>query len=483
LQIIPFLGSFHPVLVHLPIGILIVALLLEWLSRKSKYASVKGAIPVIFFAAALTAIMACMTGYWLSLSGEYDEVTLGRHKWMGIITALLSSMAYVLKQGYLPIPSANKIYNVFCVALSVLIVVTGHLGGNLTHGSGYLVKNLPEPLRKTFGYADLQTESKPIPDVQEAAVYDDLVARVIQKKCISCHGPDKQKGGLRLDTKEWIDKGGKDGKILTSGSPEQSELIKRLLLPVEDEDHMPPKEKNQLTENEIALLHWWIKQGPQFDKQVKDIAQNDTIKKILLSFQDGNNAIASTASYIPSTAVAPVRQTLADSLKKAGVLLQILSPGNNYISASFINMQQNVDSVMPLIAGLKDQLIILRLSGKKLSDSSFKYLSGLTELRRLYLDRTTVTDTGIVHINSLEKLQYLNLVGTGVSAGGLKKLTGLKSIQSIFLYQSRVGSQDYDEMKRLFPGASIDTGGYIVPILASDTTEFKPPKKAKPKKE
>lgn len=483
MQIIPFLGSFHPVLVHLPIGILLVALLLEWLSRKPKYAAVEDAVPIVFFVAALSAIFACMTGYWLSMSGEYDEVTLDRHKWMGIFTALLSSLAYILKKGYIPLPSSHKIYNVFCFSLFALIVVTGHLGGNLTHGSGYLVKNLPEPLRKTFGYTALQSEDIPIPDVQEAALYEDLVARLIQKKCISCHGPDKQKGGLRLDSEEWINKGGKDGKILTSGSPEQSELIKRLLLPAEDEDHMPPKEKNQLSADEIALLHWWIKEGPQFDKKVKELAQNDTIKKVLLSFQDGNNPMVSTASYVPSAPVAPVRQSLSDSLKKAGVLIQILSPGNNYISASFINMQQNADSVMPLIAALKDQLIILRLSGKNLHDSSFKYLGTLNELRRLYLDRTTVTDTSILHIGNLDKLQYLNLVGTKVSVEGLKKLSGLTSIRSVFLYQSQVKSADYVAITSVFPGATIDTGGYIVPILESDTTEFKPLKKTKPKKE
>ena len=483
MQIIPFLGSFHPVLVHLPIGILIIALFLELLSRKPKYAAVETAIPVVFFAAAFTAILACMTGYWLSASGEYDEITLNRHKWMGIITALISSLAYILKKGYVPLPFSKNIYNVFCILLFALITITGHLGGTLTHGSGYLVKNLPEPLRKTFGYTAQNIADVPIPDVQEAMLYSDLVARIIQKKCIGCHGPDKQKGGLRLDSPEGITKGGKDGKVLVSGSPEESELIKRILLPVEDEDHMPPKEKNQLSENEIAVLHWWIKQGPDFEKRVREIAQNDTIKKTLLTFQDGNNNLASTASYIPATLVDPARQTLLDSLKKAGILIQVVSPGNNYLSASFINMQQNVDSVMPFIAELKDQLVILRLSGKKLNDTSFKYLSELKELRRLYLDRTTVTDTGIVYINSLDKLQYLNLVGTWVSAEGLKKLPGLKSLRSVFLYQSQVKSKDYEEITALFPDVNIDTGGYIVPVLMSDTTEFKLPKKAKQKKE
>ncbi len=54
-------------------------------------------------------------------------------------------------------------------------------------------------------------------------------------------------------------------------------MIKRLLLPVDNEDHMPPKEKPQPSENQIALLQWWISQGAEFGKKVKDINQPEKI--------------------------------------------------------------------------------------------------------------------------------------------------------------------------------------------------------------
>ena len=455
---------------------------MEWLSSKKAYKGLQEAVPITFFAAALTAILACMTGYWLSAGGEYDPVTLNRHKWMGIFTALISSVAYILKKQYVPFPGVDKVYRVFCISLFFMITITGHLGGSLTHGSGYLVKGLPVSVKKSLGIVSEEITEAPIGDVQEALAYKDLVARVFQKKCTGCHGPSKQKGGLRLDGPDWIMKGGKNGKVLVNGDPDESELIKRLLLPEEDEDHMPPKEKNQLSDKELELLHWWISQGTDFEKRVKDYAQNDTIKTMLVSFQSksGNTG---ASSILPVEATSPAPASLIDSLKKMGVLIQTLAPGSNYLSASFINLKNSADSVMPFIARLNSQLLILKLSGTGITDTALKYVSGLTRLKRLYLDRTTVSDTGIVTIGILSDLQYLNLVGTRVSANGIKQLNGLTALRTLYLYQSEVKTGEYQEIIKLFPKTYVDTGGYIVPILASDTTEFKPPKEAKKKKQ
>ena len=62
-------------------------------------------------------------------------------------------------------------------------------------------------------------------------------------------------------------KGGKDGNVIEAGDADASEMIKRLMLPVDNDDHMPPKEKSQPTEQQIALLHWWISNGAAFDKR------------------------------------------------------------------------------------------------------------------------------------------------------------------------------------------------------------------------
>ena len=62
-------------------------------------------------------------------------------------------------------------------------------------------------------------------------------------------------------------------------------MMRRLLLPRNEEDHMPPKEKPQLKDNEIALIHWWIATGATFDKKTKELEQPEKIKPILLALQ------------------------------------------------------------------------------------------------------------------------------------------------------------------------------------------------------
>ncbi|WP_315820267.1 c-type cytochrome domain-containing protein [Paraflavitalea speifideaquila] len=106
-----------------------------------------------------------------------------------------------------------------------------------------------------------------IANVQEAGAYKEVIQPLLETKCYSCHNKNKQKGGLRMDEQALLLKGGKNGVALTPGKAAESEMMKRLLLPREHDDHMPPKEKPQMSESEIALVHWWIESGASFDKK------------------------------------------------------------------------------------------------------------------------------------------------------------------------------------------------------------------------
>jgi hypothetical protein len=67
-------------------------------------------------------------------------------------------------------------------------------------------------------------------------------------------------------------------------------------------------------------------------------------------------------------------------------------------------------------------------------------------------------------------------VGTNVTAKGLEQLKELKNLQKIFLYQTTIAGNEWNNLKKIFPKTIIDTGGYKVQTLASDTIEVKPPK-------
>jgi hypothetical protein len=171
---------------------LLVGILLYWISGKEKYKSVRSAVPVILFWGVIAAAATCMTGWLLSLSDEYDKTLLGWHQWMGISVAFFSLLLYVKIKN----PQAPYNEKVLVGGVLLLIFITGHLGGSLTHGSDYLTK----PLADIFEKDSIPgTTIKPLVNVQEAAVYHDVVKPIFQTRCYNCHGARKQKGKLRME--------------------------------------------------------------------------------------------------------------------------------------------------------------------------------------------------------------------------------------------------------------------------------------------
>lgn len=456
------IGRFHPVLVHLPIGILLLACFFQWLILKPRFAVLQPAIPVMLFWGMIGAVFSCVSGYMLSLSGDYDEQLVDRHQWMGIFTAILSLLLYVLHQFSI----SETIARWVSLGIIILITITGHLGGSLTHGSGYLTEGWHSGDQKEIIF-------KSIPNIQEAALYADVVQPLLQARCYGCHGPNKQKGKLRLDQQEFILKGGKDGKIIEPGKADESKMIERMLLPMTDEDHMPPKEKKQLTPNEISLLHWWINTGADFNKKVKDLQQTERVKPVLLSLQSGSAGDESKSTDVPEAPVTNADEETIIRLKEAGVMVMPVAKNSNYLSVSFFTAGSGADSLVKLLEPLKKQLVWLKLDNAAITDATMDEISKLSVLTRLQLSNTAITDKGLIKLQSMEQLQSLNLVGTKVTVQGIIQLSKLKKLKNLYLYQTGVNNKEWSLLQKTFPATQIDSGKYTVPTLTTDTTVVK----------
>jgi uncharacterized membrane protein len=165
-----FLGRFHPLIVHLPIGFLLLAAILFVFSFLKKYAFLRSALPIILFFGAISAVAAAVLGWLLATEGGYQESTLAWHQWMGISVAVVAVAAWVwisgLPQRYFKrnveearvspeaatahILSQKKEVGIVMLSLFVLITITGHLGGNLTHGDQYLFTHAPSAIQAIF---------------------------------------------------------------------------------------------------------------------------------------------------------------------------------------------------------------------------------------------------------------------------------------------------------------------------------------------
>jgi uncharacterized membrane protein/mono/diheme cytochrome c family protein len=459
-----FIGRFHPILVHLPIGFLLIAAVFEVMRRFSKADISEHIITVILLWSAVGATLACVAGYLLSMGGGYDADLLTSHMWKGIGVAALAWIAWLSK-----VKTISRNWNMaatlstpLLLAATLLTFIAGHDGGSLTHGEGYLTQHTPEPFRSLAGMppqTELVTGIKPIADVQKAIIYQDIIKPMLAVTCTQCHGTSKQKGDLRLDNLKYITKGGKNGPVIVNGNSAKSELIKRCLLPVEDEKHMSPKGKPQLSSEQLALLAWWIDQGAPEDKKVAELQITDAIKPALASLGTENaDPAKSEVADLPEIKVSPADPKALEAIKKVNLLVSPLASNQNRIEISAVNAPGLTDQQVMLLKQVAEQITWLKLSGTAITDAALNEIGNFKNLNKLHLENTAITDHGMNALKNMPTLQYINLVGTKVTDAGLKQISSLKNIRSIYVWQSAVTLQGIEQIRKEHPGIQIIDG-------------------------
>jgi uncharacterized membrane protein len=287
------IGHLHPALVHFPIALLVTAAVVEFaalasgLFRRDAAARPTAAGLVCVWFGALGGAAAAFSGWTLAERERFGSSVaelLELHRWAGVTTAGLGLAALLAAQfARGGSRGALRLYRALLFLGAGAAGFAGHHGGSLVHGEEYLEEPFFElveglrsgnwepaaatpaaPVTPTLG-TELPTSELPTADLPLAAAVPvegqenlAVAARALfAQRCVECHGPRKQKGSLRLDSREeQVEK----RFVVIPGAPESSPVIERVLLPVEDEDHMPP-EGPPLTELEVELLREWIAAG------------------------------------------------------------------------------------------------------------------------------------------------------------------------------------------------------------------------------
>lgn len=251
---IEFLGKFHPLLVHLPIGFILLLAALEWLALRPGWKELATANRVILLLTIPAALASVVCGWLLAGYGGYEANALFWHRWLGTGVAGAAMALWIIHQrGWM------RAYRRCLFATLILLAVASHLGGTLTHGSDFLAwpkERAPQSAQLT----EEQLLAKP--------AYATIIQPIFDQYCVSCHGEKKSKAGLRLDSAAHVLKGGDSGPVLEPPGAEYSLLGNRLSLPVDDEDHMPPGGKPQLSTAQLAVVKWWLDSGAKTDGTV-----------------------------------------------------------------------------------------------------------------------------------------------------------------------------------------------------------------------
>ncbi len=457
MNLFEYVGKFHPLIIHLPIGILTLFIVLGFIIPRKQLQESYKIIGLIILVSALSATFSCISGFVLSRSGEYEAVLTANHRNMGIALMLINWIIFFMFKKLLN--SKLWIYYSTLVAIALATVITGHLGGSLTHGSDFITP--PKPA-DWFSTSDLQSQITINSTAFESA------SLIFEEKCVMCHGENKQKGDLRLDTKEGLLKGGEEGALLASNGME-SLLLKRILLPLDDDEHMPPSEKKQLTPMEIGFLSWWVKNGADFDRTLAELNFPDSLQGFISPVETSK-----INKLVPLEEVAPADPKILEKLISLNVLFSPVAMNSNYLSVSFMNvLPEDLTPAVEECIKLNQQIVWLNLDYQNPDLQVWKQLGALTNMRKLSAKNSNLNDEIIAFLQPLDSLVYLNLVGNEVSSSGFEKIKSLQNLESVYLYQTNIDPTGFKQIEQIFPNATIDSGNYIVPILASDTTVFK----------
>ena len=259
-----FLGPFHTVVLHMPIGFFTIVVALETYAFFYSSEVLRKVIQLVLVLTVLSAALAATLGWMRGMGGDYDPEILNQHRWSGIIFAVCVLIATVIHWGMLRGRSLRGVYWGVLAASMGLMTIAGHLGGDLTHGSSYLTENAPQFLKNLLG----KKETKAVveaPKDDAAKYYVEQIKPIFEARCFSCHGSEKKKGGLRLDQRELVLKGGDSGEpAIKLNDPAASYLLRLIMLPADNDDVMPPAGKGAVTEEEIVKLIRWIRMGAPY---------------------------------------------------------------------------------------------------------------------------------------------------------------------------------------------------------------------------
>jgi cytochrome c len=266
-----FVGRFHVLLLHGPLVVLALVPVLEIMGRRPRWAQLAPVAGGLLSLAAFLAFATALDGWLLAWSGGYRGHDVTLHMWCGLWLAGACGAAALARCGALP----RALYPILLVAAVGLMVWTGHTGGSISHGDGFLTEKMPAKMRAWLGMpaaapkaAESSPEaSKPVragpgsADPANPAYYAVHVAPLLARSCASCHRPAKHKGGLLMDTYEHLMHGGDDGPVIAPGSPKSSEILRRVRLPASDDDSMPSDGDKPLAPEEIQMIERWIAAG------------------------------------------------------------------------------------------------------------------------------------------------------------------------------------------------------------------------------
>jgi hypothetical protein len=455
--IFPLFGRFHPILVHLPIGILLFGVVLVFLSKKGQTTYLP-AIQLAFLLGGLAGVLSSTSGFLQYTYEGFAWDSVQFHLFLGLATTAAALwLFYELRKDKIPTYLRLK-----SATVAVLLMLTGHLGGNITHGETYLIEPLPTGLQRILGFSTEENQglALPVDGWEELGYYEHVIQPILNYNCKSCHNPTNKKGKLDLSTYESLLKGGESGSAMVGGNAEASEIFSRLILPKDHEDHMPPKEKRQPQKEEIELIKAWISLGGTSDSK---LGEAKLAGDILEPFFEKTET-----HFYPTAQIPPATEEQLKSLRSSGFFAELVEKGSSWLMVSCINFAEFTEKDWARIKPISSQIAFLDLSGTQVSTQILDSLQSLTHLTVLKLNQTAISGEKLSALNSNTHLKNLYLNETRVTLEHLNALQNHPNLKKVFVFGAPAASGDGSSHFSF----QLERGNYQLPPLPSDTIVY-----------
>jgi len=399
MAMLELLGKSHLLWVHLPIGFIFLALVLTLLKRKNPEAPYLILLPLIWRLATLAAIFAVFSG--LLLSENQEGTNLFFHQYAGIFLTIGLISYLIFKNEFL------------LIFISILFVITIHLGASLTHGEDYLFTE----------------KKKVITQLNEVELYEDAIVPIFKAKCFSCHKPGKSKGDLDLTKYEKIG--------------DKEELVRRTHLPKSHKEFMPANGKAPLSKEQLAILSYWVEIGAPKTKRLAQLQLSAKRKSMFESFfkLDENPLL--------SLNVKPAKY---EHLAKNGFLIHPIYQQSAILEVKYTGKGK---PDLKLLQEIKKQVVWLDLSNTGLRNEDLKIVGQLENLFKLNLSKNDISNPGIMDLGELKNLTEINLYETEVNVAALNHLMKLPKIQRIYLWETKLPPYYLDSIAKINPTISL----------------------------
>ena len=410
-------GKLHPLVLHFPIvlGIAIVIYFLFFQNKPLEEDTEK----LFLVGNAMMASMVALLGLFLSKQDAYDNDTLNLHKWGGLSIALISWLLIYIKK------LATNYKKIIALGYLLVLLFFTHQGALLTHGENALSMPMPAAVIEEVKTVD-----------SSLTVYEKAINPILAQKCVSCHGPDKVKGNLQLQSPELILKGGKNGNILNGIQNEEALLLQRIHLPNADEKHMPPADKLQLTLEELTLLTKWVKAGGNFTKKISELAKTDSLAILAMAYKAPSKGSGDKKNNAPDLKEFNSNYLTVNYLFSGSEDIEV-----NFFQGTFYKIEQ-----LKNLEKIKDKIVSLNMQGMPITKEDLAIILQFTKLKKLNLNYTTLTLNDLQPLKSIKSLTNLSICGMEVNQNTLTKFLEKAPFTEINIWTNHSSEKEFQQL-------------------------------------